>query len=74
MLRRPTPSHNDRRLMLHCFGFVDPKRIADANAQVGNASWLHPFASICGDLNAALHYMPRYTARILKFPAKAGMK
>jgi hypothetical protein len=71
---RTSLSHDQRRITAHDFGFIDPQRTADASAEVGNASWVHPFGDLFGNLNAVLHYMPRDSARIIKFPAKAGMK
>ena len=41
---------------------------------IGAASWCRPFGGLFGDPNAALHYMPRDTARIIKFPARRGSK
>jgi hypothetical protein len=62
--------HDDRRVLLHRHGYVDRARIAEANAEIGNASWVHPFRDIFGKLNAALHYLPCHAARILKFPER----
>jgi hypothetical protein len=64
---RTTLSHPDRRLMLHYFGHADWKRLIDANAEVGNASWMHRFTSGFGDPNALLFYD---TARIIPFPER----
>jgi hypothetical protein len=67
---RLTLSHHDRRLMLHRSGCGDQARIANANAEVGNASWMHLFGAIFGDPNAALKYMPCNTARVIQFPER----
>ena len=66
-------THDQHRLRQH-FGNVDPKRIELGRASIGAASWCHVFSRCFGNPAAAFHYMPRDTARILKFPAKAGMK
>jgi len=62
--------HDDRRVLLHRHDHVDRAGIAEANAEIGNASWMHPFSDIFGNLNAALHHMPYHMARILKFPER----
>ncbi len=67
---RLTLVHSDRRLTLHRSGRIDQARVANVNAQVGNASWVCPFGGIFGDINAALHYMPCHTARVIKFPER----
>jgi hypothetical protein len=56
------------------YGYVDPERIADANAEAGNAAWVSPFGDLFGNPNAVLHYMPYHAARILKFPERPNEK
>jgi hypothetical protein len=70
---RFTASHDARRLGWHRYGCIDQARGELCRLSIGSASWC-PFGGIFGNPNAALHYKPCYTARILKFPAKAGMK
>ena len=62
--------HDDRRVLLHRHGYVDQARLIKANAEIGNASWLHAFAGIFGNLNDALHYLPCRVAKIIKFPER----
>jgi hypothetical protein len=59
-------SHSDRRLMLHRHGHFDWQRLVDANAEIGMTG--SPFSGIFGNLNAALHYLPCHTARVIQFP------
>jgi hypothetical protein len=56
--------------MQHEGGYVDPKRIELGRASIGAAPWCHLFGELFGDPNAALHYMPRHTARVIKFPER----
>jgi hypothetical protein len=70
IVQRPVLTHDRRRVTEHYFGYVDLKRLIDANAEVGNAAWMHPFSKIFGNLNGALHHMPHDTARVLKFPER----
>jgi hypothetical protein len=60
---RASLSHDQRRITAHYYGYADRARIAHANAEVGNASWVHPFGGIFGNLNDALHYMPYHARR-----------
>ena len=59
--------HDDRRVLLHRHGYVDRARIADANAAIGSASWLHLFWGVFGDPTILLH-MPYHMARVIRFP------
>jgi hypothetical protein len=67
-------SHDDKRVILHRYGRLDLERVWLARIAIGNASWVHPFWGVFGDPTILLRYAPRYTARVIKFPAKAGMK
>jgi hypothetical protein len=62
--------HDDRRVLLHRHGYVGQERLIDANAEIGNASWVHPFWGVFGDPTILVRYMPLYMARIIKFPER----
>jgi hypothetical protein len=70
--RRPVLTHDQRRIAAHCYCWDDLARMIAANAEIGNASWCTAFAGIFGDVNAVLHYMPRPTARIIRFPERGN--
>jgi hypothetical protein len=50
------------------FGYIDRKRVELARMAIGAASWCSPFSGMFGD--AALCYMPRETAKVIKFPER----
>jgi hypothetical protein len=60
-------SHDDKRVILHRHGRLDPERVWLARIAIGNASWVHPFWGVFGDPTILLRYAPRYTARVIKF-------
>jgi hypothetical protein len=68
LARRLTPSHDDRRVLLHRHGYLDPQRIWLARLAIGEV-W-RPFYGIFGNAHALLNYMPYHVARILKFPER----
>ena len=43
------------RLMLHRTRRIDQARVTDANAEIGNASWVPSLGALFGDPNTALH-------------------
>jgi hypothetical protein len=59
-------SHNERRLMHHEGGYVDPQRLEYSRLSIG--ATFGPWAGILGNPCAVLH-MSYPTARIIKFPA-----
>jgi hypothetical protein len=62
--RRPVLTHDELRLMRHYV--MDPERVTLINRAIGMTGLL--FGGIFGDLNAALHYLPCHTARVIQFP------
>jgi hypothetical protein len=63
----PLPRDRRRRRDIR---HVDQVRIEDCRLAIGGASWC-PFGGIFGNPDAMLQW-PRYTARVIQFPAKAG--
>ena len=62
--RRLTPSHDDRRVLLHRHGYIDPERVWLVNIMIAlPACWTGMF----GNANAALK-LPYHMARIIRFP------
>jgi hypothetical protein len=60
--RRPTLSHDDRRVAHHFNGYVDPERTQTANMHIVAGRW----ASLLGDPNAAVVFK---RADVVRFPA-----
>jgi hypothetical protein len=64
---RRSLTHDEHRLRQH-FGYIDPKRVELCRLSIGAASWCSLFSGLFGE--AALHYMPRHMAHVIKFPAR----
>jgi hypothetical protein len=71
-VQRFTLSHDQRRIAAHHFGHIDPQRLEYARLSIGYASG--SWAGILGTPFAILHSMFCPSARIFKFPARAGKK
>jgi hypothetical protein len=66
MRRRPASrrwhwSHDDKRVLLHRHGYVDPQRVRFANIMIGMPVWWN---GLFGDPRALLYCTPQ----VLKFP------
>jgi hypothetical protein len=59
--------HDDKRVLSHRHGRLDPERVWLVNVLIAlPACWTGMF----GNAHSAMDYRPRYTARIIRFPER----